>query len=281
LIPSFTQNKQTKKMEIKLSIWVTSLALVACSVAASHAGVRVWNGSASSDWADMYNWSQGVPGIEDTAYINGAAANAPVIDAAVPPLDFLSVAYPEGLPASLTVEDGGRLELTGEKGTVVVGTAADATLEVAGGEVTAHGEIIVGYGSSTGTLSIAGGSVTADRWRIPSTNSGHDAAVGIVEITGGTMFAGREGDEYGADPSLRLALGGLGRTGAIDVGGSGRLALFGDWETPGTAHANHLVNAIGNGWITANGQSGADNFTVQFDSDTGYTFLSPARPETP
>jgi hypothetical protein len=266
---------------MKQNIWVTCLALVGCSLAASHAGVRVWNGSASSDWADMYNWSQGVPGIEDTAYINGAAANAPVVGTKVPALDFLSVAYPEGMPASLTVAEGGRLEVTGEKGTLVVGTAADATLDVTGGNVTAHGEIIVGYGSSTATLSIAGGSVAADRWRIPSTNAGHDAAVGIVKITGGTMFAGREGDEYGANPSLRLALGGLGRTGTIDVGGSGRLALFGDWETPGTAHANLLINAIGNGWITANGQSAADNFTIQFDSDTGYTFLSPARPANP
>jgi hypothetical protein len=233
----------------------------------------LWDGSESTDWSNGDNWStSSPPGIGDVARIEGTPANQPVISTNAGSIDFLSMTNSDGVSSSLEVTTGGTLNVNTGAATVVLGTSADSTINITGGTMTSTGQFYVGYSSFKGTLNISDGSVTADRWLIPSINTGHDLAVGEVNITGGIMYAGRLGDAYAAAPQNRLVLHSDSRVGNIDISGTGKLLLYGDWETSGSTQYTNLNSWITNGWLTYDGSS---NFDIDYDSVSGYTTVVP------
>ncbi|HWL51947.1 MAG TPA: PEP-CTERM sorting domain-containing protein [Chthoniobacteraceae bacterium] len=167
----------------KASLMVLTLA--AClSLQSTQAQVSTrWKSDAiDHDWQTAGNWSEGVPGVADTAYIqNGGSAE---IHVAVTDIDYLRVG---GTPLSqLTIFSSGSLKVTGS-GRTRIGDAAGTLyglVNVNGGALTGSGRLYIGNSAddSQGTLTIQNGGTVSGYSYVGlsvNTQSGQTATLNI------------------------------------------------------------------------------------------------------
>jgi hypothetical protein len=164
--------KKTHKIAAFAATTVAVLSMMAGPVQ----GAVTWNGSVSSDWANVNNWGGGLPstsGAGDAIINQGSPNNKPqvssVVGATVGNI-YVSIG------AGLNIVSGGQLStislITGQWGNSNV-------VDVSGGTLNISNNLLLGNSGYDGKLNISGGSVTANNLSI-------NAAGGAKMNIGGT-----------------------------------------------------------------------------------------------
>lgn len=140
-------------------------AVLAAITAPAHAAVS-WNGGFSSDWADVNNWTGGLPSepLAGDAIVNpGTPFVTPVVSTSVAPTvaqTYISI------NAGLSVVGGGQLTTV----SLVTGIWGNSNVvDVSGGSLAISGTLNMGAGGFDGKVNISGGSVTAGNLSINTT----------------------------------------------------------------------------------------------------------------
>jgi hypothetical protein len=136
---------------------VTTLAAFALFLETADAAVY-WNGTLSSDWADVNNWTGGLPSdlLAGDAVVNpGAPFVTPVLSTSAAPTvgqTYIST------NAGLSVVGGGQLTTV----SLVTGIWGNSNVvDISGGSLAISGTLNMGAGGFDGKINISGGSVTA------------------------------------------------------------------------------------------------------------------------
>jgi hypothetical protein len=142
---------------MKMNDKIAAVAAFTIMIGSVHSDV-FWNGSVSSDWVDVKNWTGGAPSGADAGnvVINPGspfakpAVKTPGVTTAGP--IYLSTG------AGLSVENGGELTATD----LVTGNWGDSsTVSVTGGALNLRGILNLGAGGHDGDVKVSGGTVTA------------------------------------------------------------------------------------------------------------------------
>jgi len=142
---------------MKMNDKISAVAAFMIMIGSAHSDV-FWNGSVSSDWGDVKNWTGGAP--------SGADAGNVVINPGSPfaqPVVKTPGVTTEGriyisTGAGLSVENGGELSATD----LVTGNWGDSSMvSVTGGALNLRGILNLGAGGHDGDVKVSGGTVTA------------------------------------------------------------------------------------------------------------------------
>lgn len=151
---------------------VTTLAAVALFLETAGAAVY-WNGTLSSDWADVNNWTGGLPSdpLAGDAVVNpGTTFVTPVVSTSVAPTvgqTYIST------NAGLSVVSGGQLTTV----SLVTGQFGNSNVvDVSGGQLNITSNLLLGNSGYDGKINISGGSVTASNLSI---NTGGGARMNL------------------------------------------------------------------------------------------------------
>ena len=176
-------------------------------------GTRTWTGAVSTDWHTPGNWSGGVPGESDGAYIPAAVALQPVISSSAE-CNFL------------TLESGATIELSGSN-TLTLGGAWCNN----GGSITVTGTGIINIPGSlinnSGTMALGAGALNV---------------YGDIEIKGGTLSSGTGSITINGDWK---------NSGGTFIPGTGTVTFSGMAQTIGGSVSTDFNNlTIGSSGIT-------------------------------
>src|SRR6266404_8222765 len=142
-------------------LWATSVVALGAVLATTtpSRAVEFWNGSASTDWFSVGNWSAIVPTNSTSTRIDTVTPNATVVGAAGAQATGLRVGV--SATGALTIQNGGTVNNT--LGIIAdnAGSSGTATVDGAGSRWTNSGDFYVGHGGS-GTLTIRNGGAVSN-----------------------------------------------------------------------------------------------------------------------
>jgi len=267
-----TRSKETKmparapRFTVKPTLLAILLAFPAQQALAT---ACTWN-PASGNWATAGNWSCAiVPGINDDALI--AAGNAVTIDAAQAVRNLNNGGGVNIDAFLLTLSGAGS---TTNTGTINVGSASTATLQVSAGHNIANtgGIINIANGSVLNQFgsTITGGTIsTTGTGKVVGFNSNSNILTGVT--LNGTL-------DLATGTSIERVTGGLTLNGAVNINNNSILSFSGDQTLSGTGSivlgntgaSNRALGLEGNTTLTI-----GSNIVVRGENGTlGQTYLS-------
>ena len=142
---------------MKMNDKIAAVAAFTIMIGSVHSDV-FWNGSVSSDWVDVKNWTGGAPSGADAGNVvinPGSPFAKPAVK--TPGVTTTGRIY-LSTGAGLSVENGGELTATD----LVTGNWGDSsTVSVTGGALNLRGILNLGAGGHDGDVKVSGGTVTA------------------------------------------------------------------------------------------------------------------------
>ncbi|MBI3314622.1 MAG: DUF11 domain-containing protein [Candidatus Omnitrophica bacterium] len=228
-----------------------------------------WDGSASTDWDDPFNWDIGlVPGSTDTAVIPSAPSNQPTLSTAV------SI-------ANLTINSGATVTLNGKNLTVSTTLTNSGNVKLKGSETLTLTQDTTNTGTFT-YLGAGGGSGspitirdfgTTDYYHlvINATSSsdvfitnGALYAKGNLTITSGTLDISTNSNALTVDGTLTVDGGTLTATNSTAIDANGAVTI----STPGvlTAPSSAGTFTVAGDWTHSTGTFTHSSGTVTFDT---------------
>lgn len=142
---------------MKMNDKIAAVAAFTIMIGSAHSDV-FWNGSVSSDWVDVKNWTGGAPSGADAGNVvinPGSPFAKPAVK--TPGVTTTGRIY-LSTGAGLSVENGGELTATD----LVTGNWGDSsTVSVTGGALNLRGILNLGAGGHDGDVKVSGGTVTA------------------------------------------------------------------------------------------------------------------------
>jgi hypothetical protein len=142
---------------MKMNDKIAAVAAFTIMIGSAHSDV-FWNGSVSSDWVDVKNWTGGAPSGADAGNVvinPGSPFAKPAVK--TPGVTTAGRIY-LSTGAGLSVENGGELTATD----LITGNWGDSsTVSVTGGALNLRGILNLGAGGHDGDVKVSGGTVTA------------------------------------------------------------------------------------------------------------------------
>jgi T5SS/PEP-CTERM-associated repeat protein len=259
-------------------LWATSVVALGAVLATTtpSRAVEFWNGSASTDWFSVGNWSAIVPTNSTSTRIDTVTPNATVVGAAGAQATGLRVGV--SATGALTIQNGGTVNNT--LGIIAdnAGSSGTATVDGAGSRWTNSSDFYVGHGGS-GTLTIRNGGAVSNVFGFIGNFS---SATGAVTVDGpGSTWTNSADLNVGAYGSGTLTIrnGGAvssdygfigydsGATGVVTVDGAGstwtnssdlNIGAYGTATGTLTIRNGGAVSNGGNGFLgAASGSTGA------------------------